>query len=209
MGIDAEMLVRTQYDFSEAELKDWRFELYAAFQNIIWVSRKYNTRALERIDIYEQDGSDITPDTGEHFLHVNLSSRYYGPGYERGPAISIIAVAGWLERRIPGAAIWYGGDSSGVIAKPFGKAEREQLFDHFVQHGHLPYTGDPRNGQTDELARFAGRKQPTPPICDFCDVPMHRVMWGGRPSLAAGYTCIGCDYAVTTKDGKTFASEEV
>lgn len=208
MGIDAEMLVRTRYDFNEEELKNWRFELHDAFSSAVWASRKWNTRALAEIDVYEQDGPDVHPEPGERFLSVALSGRYYGPAYERGPLPDFIAIAEWLERRIPEAVVWYGGDSSGVAIRPFGKAEREHLFAHFVQHGHLPYGGDPRKGETDKLARFAGEELPTPPVCDFCGIPMRRYMWGGKFSSAAGYSCVGCDSAVTTEDGETFVAKD-
>lgn len=204
MGIDARMLVRTRYPYSQDELKAWRFDLHAAFGSAVWASRKRNRRALEEVCTFWQDGPSIEPEPGERFLDVGLSGRYYGAGYERGSIVDFIAIAEWLERRIPGAAIWYGGDSSGVLAKPFDVAARETVFSHFAEHGHLPYTGDPRKGRTDKLAVFAGEPCPVAPTCPFCEVPMLRTMWGGGPSRAAGYTCLGCDYKARTEDGEIF-----
>ncbi|MEH6414078.1 hypothetical protein [Pseudomonas sp. CGJS7] len=84
---------------------------------------------------YQQDGPPIDADPGECLLEINLFSRYYDEDYARGDPILIAAVADWLDAQIPGCEVWYGGDSSGVLAAPFGRQRRRQLIEHARVHG--------------------------------------------------------------------------
>lgn len=68
---------------------------------------------------------------GSFFLRVNLLSRYYGPGCKQGDIRTIAAIAVWIEVNIPGAEVWYGGDSSNVAATPWPHSDRQAALDAF------------------------------------------------------------------------------
>lgn len=196
MGVDSQMLVRTHKIVTDEQIIHWAWQLHASF-NVLHAAHSTQNyggpgvHALERVGEYAQDAPSLFPEKGETFIEVSMSCRFYGPGYERGPLPEIMAVAHWLELRIPGASVWYGGDSAGCAAAPFGYAERDRLWAHFVAVGHAPYYGgfgcnDPRM------------------TCDFCNgKPMHVHMWHGGDR---GYACPGCSAHVVV-DGsgaKTF-----
>ncbi len=117
MGVDAQMFVRTMEPISDDEIRRFAYVLAAVFPGSI------AENGLNRIEEISQPSEDILPMDGETFIQVNLTSRYYGPGYRRGDISGIIAIAEWLGRYIPGASIWYGG--TGIHAKPFGGSDRE------------------------------------------------------------------------------------
>ncbi len=194
MGIDAEMFVRTKRAVSDRDVERWAYRLGEAFghERFFLMERDWEGQprhAINRCAVYEQDGPDIVPEEGETFLTLSLYGRYYGEGYERGDLPFLIMLSEWLERNIPGGEVWYGGDSSSVIAKPFGKAEREALFSHFADVGGIPYS----LGFSDAMR--GGQEQPR---CEFCSEPMTR--YGFGPNYAA-YTCDGCGKKVETHDG--------
>src|SRR5690242_12691729 len=175
MGIDAEMFVRTMQPLSEHAVREMAWELAEAFgAERFWIFKRpnYERRALQIIDEWTQDGPTLHPLPGEQFIAVAPATRYYGIGYERGDLPFLIALAEWLEARIPSGSVWYGGDSSGVHAEPFDSGVRRQLFAHFAVHGHRPYDGDPRvnDGRRD----FIGSREIKQPICAFCEQPMYR-----------------------------------
>lgn len=186
MGIDARMFVRTKATYTDQQVRRLAHDLVAAFGTdrlfVIppgpddWHDGK-GRHAIEVIDKYEQDGPDILPEDGETFLCVHLWTRYYGKGYERGDCTTICAVAEWLESRVPGGVVWYGGDSSGVCAKPFGARQRAALRALFNESGHDNYRG----GWGDET---------NAPKCDFCGgVPMSACGGGGGDTF---FACGGC-----------------
>ena len=194
MGIDAELLVRTRPGLSTVEVRHLAVDLVEAFWSERFVVIRPDSfwpngrHALEIVESWEQDGPTIFPDPGEQFIRVNLATRYYGPSYERGDLPSIVMIADWLERRIADAHIWYGGDSSGVLAEPFGKTEREAMIDHFSTHGHRPYSGFGMRSAGDETCSFcAGNK-------------LVACRWGGRGN---GYVCGGCDLHRLVHNGVT------
>lgn len=79
---------------------------------------------------YEQDGPTIEADAGEFLLQIRLTGRYYHEDYARGDPVLYAGIAEWLEANIPGCEVWYGGDSGGAEAQPFGPARRRQLIEH-------------------------------------------------------------------------------
>ncbi len=196
MGIDAEMFVRTKQVVSDRDVERWAYRLGEAFghERFFLMERDWEGKprhAINKCTVYEQDGPNIVPEDGETFLTLSLHSRYYGEGYERGDLPFLIMLAEWLERNIPGGEVWYGGDSSGVLAKRFGKAEREYLFTHFADVGGQPYS---------LRLSVAMRDEQQPPRCEFCSEPMIRRGFG--PNFAS-YTCDGCGKHMETRDGGT------
>lgn len=202
------MFVRLRRDVPAQELIDLRFEMGDAFGSshfLILKDGSYGAprRAIERIDRYEQDGDDILPEPGETFLEIYLWTRYYGPGYERGDAVFLIALADWLETRT-GGQVWYGGDSSGVLAVHFDRAERAAMWRHFIKVGHLPYRGDPRVGDA-RSSILMGHEKAISRRCGFCEVPMARNGFGQH---YAGFYCSGCGARHETHDdGQTWTEK--
>jgi hypothetical protein len=208
MGIDARIYVRTTRQFTDAEIKRLSYEAGLAFGSdkfmrsegsknketgeVYW--KPYHN--IERIDRIEQDGPDVEPAPGETFLEAHVYTRYYGPGYERGDLPFLLALAEWLERKIPGGSVLYGGDSSGVCAEPFGAAERKAMLDHLASPEGRAYFTNDNPFMTDTPRR---------PTCDLCDVPMSQFSYG--PGKKAGtFACHGCGKKLRTEDGgETFA----
>lgn len=181
MGVDTRMLVKVSGDIADNELLLLSYRICEAFEHDNFgVNREHGYRALEKIDVFEQDGDDIIPQPGETFVKVNLWVRYYGIGYERGPLPLIIAVAEWLEHNVPDGRVYYGGDSSGICADPFDKDARATLMQHFCKYGHEPYE------------MFFNGKGESVPVCDFCQHNM--VSFGGGAAFSF-WRCAGCGYA--------------
>jgi len=188
VGVDAQMLVRTRQAFKPDEVRRMSGDLAAAFgSDSFWIWDDYKNEdgtigrhALELVNEYQQDGDSIFPEPGETFIEVHLGTRYYGRGYERGDVGLIIHVAAWLEANIHDAKVYYGGDSSGICAKPFDQEARRQLFAYYAKVGHEPYVGG--------FGRFSGRDEQHPG-CDFCLREMTNCGGGGGKTF---YHCGGC-----------------
>ena len=196
MGIDAQMFAKTRAKLTEDGVRRLSVDLVSGFGRehfVLWNEEPDPHHALELTDVYTQDGPDIVPAKGETFVLAHLSGRFYGPGYERGDLPTYIMVADWLERRIEGAEVWYGGDSSGVCAFKFDSHKREQFFAHFARQGNEPY-----ESRRDVLA--AGMKEQ--PVCGFCKIGMHACGFncGPKHDLLTVY-CPGCEEEWYAADG--------
>lgn len=98
---------------------------------------------------WTQDGDPIFAKPGEWFLEVSLYTWYYGIGYERGDLLTLCAVAEWCEVNIPNCEVWYGGDSSGVLAEPWPDEKRRELRKHlYSDMGRAYFNYSSRYGQT-------------------------------------------------------------
>lgn len=189
MGISARMFVRTKAAVTAKEVRRASVAMCMVFgPSRFWIDHEQKRHALEVVTKYEQDGPTIRPRPGETFICVHLSTRYWGPGYERGDLGLICGVAEFLERRFPKGVVWYGGDSSGVLAERFDAKARAALFDHAAgEHG------------ADYRAGFA--QDPKTEHCDFCDCAMSTSRWG---SNLVGFVCMGCDrYRLVVGGGST------
>lgn len=188
MGIDAQMFVKVLGTPSDEEIKRWSYIFGSAFHNYLFLGfeNTIHHKPLEKIDEYRQDGDSIFPNGNETFLEVPLSYRYYGEGYERGPLLIFISMAEFLEKLIPNCKVYYGGDSSGIEAKPFNAIARHELLEHFVKYGNDPY-----NRLFD--------KENDGPNCPVCDVKMIRTGWGMN---FKSFSCIGCGWYITKRDGE-------
>lgn len=163
-------------------------------------------RALELSDAYEdgidgkifhQDGDPILAANDEWFLTVNLWSRYYGIGYERGDLMTICAIAEWAEANIPNCEVWYGGDSSGVLAEKFDAAAREALKRHFYSPSGRDYFGGwAKQGSF-----------PTPAPCGLCIPKEPRFNQHGFGQNFIAVNCGGCGKSFESRDnGKTWTT---
>ena len=146
-------------------------------------------RELDGLVAHQQDGDPVVADEDEQFLNVGLRTRYYGVGYERGDFPFLFLLSEWLEVQIPGGEVWYGGDSSGVLAEHFDATGRRVLLAYFFRVGHAPYEGGFGMG---------GEKVP----CGFCDGAPMNDNGGGRGH--GFHSCGGCGYQVIS-DRKTGA----
>lgn len=144
----------------------------------------------------QQDGDDIYAAPDEWLLDVNLWSRYYGIGYERGDILIICAIAEWCEANIPGCEVWYGGDSSGVVAKPFPEAERARLRRHLYS---------PEGRSYRYCAAKTALKGPGP--CGLCPGSARFTEAGWGRSYAAVY-CGGCNKTFETRDGGPWVAKQ-
>jgi|SRR6187549_1416249 len=210
MGIDAEILIRNvPYSLVTNEwLKEtsWRIcECIGAKH--FFVDQEEGHLAIERTlsryredndpapgSEYHQDGEPIYAKDGECLLELNLCGRYYGVGYERGDLLLYCGIAEWLEANIPGCEVWYGGDSSGVCAEPFGKDAREALRRHLFSIEGRDYFRDRSSFmKSDDIVR------PLP--CMLCPGGTYRGERCGWGQGYAKYSCAGCGVATSTHDG--------
>ena len=193
MGVDAKMLVKIQHKenwLTQKEVTRLAFELGDRFgaDAFFRYDGRHNVSILD--GDYLQDGDEISPGPDEQFLEVHLGGRYYGPGYERGDIVPILAIAEFLEYRTSGS-VFYGGDSSGIYAQPFDAEARRAMKKHFYEHGHSPYYSG--------FGMFSKDWRPGC-VCDLCQEPMIDHGGGGNYFFMS---CHGCDTRkITTTSGK-------
>lgn len=195
MGVDARMLVKIQHKenwMTQGEVTRLAFELGDRFGSEAFF--RFNGHNVSILNgAYTQDGEDVEPAFDEQFLEVNLSSRYYGPGYERGDIIQILAIAEFVEFRTQGQ-IFYGGDSSGICAEPFNADARQEMKRYFFENGHRPY-----------YSGFGMFTQKPACMCELCNEPMADHGGGGGYSFMY---CHGCGTRkITTKDREVTLNE--
>lgn len=183
MGIDAIMLVKLKQEYTDREVLKFAFRLSEAFWRDPFRIVRPNHRlaymgvqhAISRI---KSDQCFIDPESEnpDMFLRVNLITRHYSAGYERGNLPLIMAVASWLDANINGE-VWYCGDCD-EYAQPFTLFQRELLWKHFCAVGHVPYTATSRAER---------------PSCDFCLEQMIARSFAGP---ITGYECDGCGHKI-------------
>lgn len=187
MGVDARMFFTLPAPLTERELLRVAFELSEAFyREPFWIHRKPSYGTPPHHAISTPDDDEEVGLTGNVY-RVNLSGRYYGPGYERGPIYLFVAIDQWIEYRLPGASVFYGGDSDDVLTL-FNEAARASSMRHFARHGHRPYHRDTQN-----------EWDPRKSFCEFCQEPMTRY---GHGAAWASWTCDGCGMHLERRDGK-------
>lgn len=212
MGIDARIFVKAKRQFTDDEVRRLSYEVGLAFGADKFMRSEGNKNKetgevywlphhnISRNDKIEQDGPDEIPREGEQILEVHVFTRYYGVGYERGDLPFLISIAEWLDRKVPGGTVLYGGDSSGVCAEPFGPEQREALWDHFASdkgRAYFTHTNPFMQGL------------PPLPACDLCKVPMPQFGYGPG-KLCGSFYCGGCDTRKRTADGgKTYETYEL
>jgi hypothetical protein len=189
MGIDAEMFVRTKQNVTPEFLRAATHKLHSIFGSDI---DTYVDDLLEVVSKWKQDGPDIRPRKGETFVRVRLWTRYYGPGYERGNFRLIHDLAEVLETIFPESEVWYGGDSSGVLAEPFHAVARRKMRDHWLKHANAYYR------QMGSMMGSGGRGADAPQ-CRKCQVPMSQYGFGGA---YAAFSC-ECGERSVTRNGVT------
>ncbi len=68
------------------------------------------------LQIWEQDGLSLVSAPDEQLIEIHLIAWYFSSSYPRGPWQELRAIADWLEKQFANGEVWYGGDSSGVVA---------------------------------------------------------------------------------------------
>lgn len=222
MGIDAEILLRVKGPRpTPNQVKTWSWQLAAAIGSRHFFLQKEDghgaisyTGSRYREDgdpetgtLYVQDGDDIAAEPGETLLQVHVWTRYYGVGYERGDLLTLCAIAEWCEVNIPNCAVWYGGDSSGVCAKPWPDEERRALRRHLYSPNGRDYFGA-WNGLGDKGAP----PNPRPKPCSLCigAGSFNECGWGGRGAAPwLKVHCEGCGESFETRDnGESWTKTE-
>jgi hypothetical protein len=200
MGIDARILIRKQGEApTKEQLKEWSWFLCEALgaekfmDEPLALTSSYYNEDLPPGKAYSQDGDDILAQKNESLIEANVFTRFYGIGYERGDLLFLCALAEWCEANIPSCEVWYGGDSSGVSARPWPEAERKKL------RAHL-YSNQGRAYFNYSLMRGDDGLQPDTSSCQRCisKASPSRYGWGGN---YAAYRCRGCGKNFVTKDG--------
>lgn len=141
---------------------------------------------------YDQDGDPIYAEPGECLLELSLSGRFYGESYERGDLLAYCAIAEWLEINIPGCEVWYGGDSSGVLARPFTSDRRNELKRHLFSRSGRDYF---KRGWMRDQAH------PMPPACSLCPRGQYCGSQYGAGGNYAAFHCSGCGKSCSSRDG--------
>lgn len=196
MGIDARILLRVKSKPTPDELKKWSWLLGVAVgPEKLWRDKEEGRPAITLCENqggrYEQDGDDVLA-SGDYLLEVHVWTRYYGLNYERGDLLGLCAIAEWCEQNIPNCEVWYGGDSSGVVAVPWPEEDRKELRQHL-------FSGEGRDyfRHSEQPGSF-----PTPELCSLCinKEGFNRYGWGGGNSYV-GVSCPGCGDSFETRDG--------
>lgn len=201
MGIDAEMIVGCPDTLTKCEVKRIAFELGCSFQansGPLWITKEHHCVSLLNgdLDNFTYLAKQLPDAEYVSLLRVHLSGRYYGIGYERGYLPSYIVIAEWLERRLPGCRVFYGGDYDAPL-ELFDKAKRDELFNHYVKFNRMPYL----TAWGQDEADIAN------PICAFCEEKMVRYGYG---SSYASFSCHGCgDKKVTRDSGVTWSDKDL
>lgn len=159
-----------------------------------------NTHYREENEVPGREGFQFKARAGECLLKVHLFGRYYGPGYERGDILKYCAVAEWIETNLPGAELWYGGDSGDDLVR-FDEPYRRELRAHLYGpkgRAYFQYGGDVPGLRRAEYG--------TPPACSLCPGKVYCGSRCGFGSDYASFNCPGCGESKETRDGgKTWA----
>jgi hypothetical protein len=150
---------------------------------------------------YAQDGPTLRADPGEWFLRLSIMGSYYGVGYERGDLLAYCAMAEWIEASIPNSEVWYGGDSSGVLAERFDESARAALRSHLYGARGRDYFR--------EMSFTPPGTFPTPKPCSLCIPDEPRFLQHGAGPSYIGVNCGGCGKFFESRDnGKSWQVEE-
>lgn len=187
MGIDVILYAKTDQQLTDSQVRELAVEMCIALgvrpfripryedppQHALWRPEP------EDIDfVVDANDNPIQDGTGD-ILRVGLCTSYYGEGYERGNWPEIANAAEWLESRLPGTTMWYGGDDDEHVA-PLGLEERTDMWEYFAANGNR--LDEDSFGTADA------------PQCRFCD----RAMEGAHLRGCDGslFYCKGCGYSM-------------
>lgn len=168
MGRDAIINVEFLREPEEIGVRRLRYELLRRFSGILkWKGGEDGRRLLPV----------LVPIAGvdRKVYDVELTCRYYGPNYRRGPALELCGLIIFLNRCDLVEAVYYGSD----VVDPLEEYNAERAL------GLLMFWMDEgREGFADKGA----------PMCDWCGMPMTAVEWrvGQDWSGVWAWECAGC-----------------
>lgn len=189
MDIDAVIRIKTRDVLTEKQIESLGYEIRSRFGSII-ITRRYawdkendvDNAVLEVVQQYDEDKGEFVTGDDATLYSVRVWSRYYGPGYERGPALEIFGLLYFLLGIEGVVDVWYGGDSSDAL----DKVSPQYVFDllnHYMQHAHEPY-------------QRAFDRDADGPMC--CGRQMIRFGWGGNYKA---WSCAACGTVIEEHDG--------
>lgn len=204
MGIDPELYAKTKQHLTDRQVRDLAVEMCVAlgagpFLILRGQEPRHALWRCEQADIdfvVDQEGNPIHDGTGD-MLQVGVDTRFRGASWERGNWPEIANAAQWLESRLPGTTMWYGGAHEQHVT-PLGLQERTEMWEDFVANGNRPY---------DDAFRTADAPQ-----CRCCRYGMEGAFLGDYDSRLL--YCKGCGYfmlkhsngrVVLTRDGRESA----
>lgn len=188
MGVDARIWVKTAIPYSREEVKHVSYLFGQAFHNDLMIGheKKLWYHPLDRVIDLENPEYEPEDFRKPEYLHIPLAGRYYGPGYERGPLMTYVAMAELLERLLPFCEVYYGNDSSDEY-QLFNRDERIKLIDYFMLNG----------GRLNYVRGF-DQSVTNKQMCPHCERIMPQNGWGATYSF---HSCTGCGWARKVRDG--------
>jgi len=171
MGIDAEVKIFTKNKLTPDEIREKSFRLGAV---------------LGAENFFSHSNSFFITQEKDNLYNIVVSTRYYGPDYERGNWIFLRTLFEFLPRLFPGCTILYGGDHEDALEKVDQNFIRE-MDNHFFRVGHEPY-------------RAYGK--PNKVICPLCKHPANEFGWAGMTSTIS--RCSGCGTMFHETQGKVW-----
>lgn len=175
MGVDAVIILKYKDSPTQKDLKTLQYNLLHRFDRSLfyWERDGKPFDFLKNIDReqleYRLTHENFSPNK---FYEIEMMSRYYGVGYERGDGLQISGLLLYLTREHKELSVFYGGDS-GTLSR-YSEEDALDLLNYFLKEGNLPY---------------ANRPESISPSCSFCDIPMSRYGFGGS---YAAFKCSGC-----------------
>ncbi len=130
MGVDAEMAVALKAG-ADPDVLNTRFKNTHSQEDTMLGENDVLIRGLADRDL---EGIEYV-----NAYRITTWCRYYGSGYERGPAPEIILTLEWLRAQPEVEAVYYWGDCSDGPSGPWTKEESEALLWHWFKFGHEPY----------------------------------------------------------------------
>jgi hypothetical protein len=207
MGVDAEIVFALSQEPTEKRLREIQYFLMERVDKDPFFCEMYKSGSDKEKEArmflvpiagdgrdYDQEGY-IPFDGFDHGLPSNsvmirLWGRYYGPGYERGDALNLMAIVLSLWSLPDVTQVFYGGDSGGASGEPFTREKAHEMIDYFCQVGNAPYRKAFDSGPGEKGSK---------PLCSFCHEPMIRNGIGRR---FASFFCNGCGETMKLRDAE-------
>ena len=203
MGVDAEMVFTMTTTPTVARLREIQYALMEKVGREIFFTEtwehgydgpKVPQMFLSPWDSDRHCGFDGPDIEALNLIHVSLFCRYYGEGYERGPALKLAAIMLVLLGQPDVEEVYYGGDSSGIAGEPYTRERVHALIDYYCHFGREPYM----RYELPAASRIMPKRGEGPtPACSYCHVPMHRSGFGGA---YASFFCPGCGESLKLRD---------
>lgn len=194
MGVDAVIYAILPEPATEDQIRNWSYRIGAAFgADRFWIVKPGQANEWAKVPHgaivagQEYDKATKSYVVNPYRVDISTTSRYYGPGYERGDWSFLRSIIEWMLMNMPeGSTVYYGGDSDEQYLVTIDLMK--EIDDHFFKVGCEPY----RRYFSEDNSH----------ICPLCKVMMVQFGFGGGYEA---YNCLGCGYKLSTKNnGKTW-----